>query len=157
VVEGQRVPEGALEAGGGHAVEVDDGGRGTERIAIFAPGEGTAIRENEGLSFCCHYCGTGDLDGILLVSTVGRSYFRKFSSHAHDNIRLLRTRLHSVVALSEEAAQRTNEAENLKPASPPDGFFLFSRSYSIPTTWKQNKPQTCHGFVVVIVVVAVSK
>jgi hypothetical protein len=64
VVEGQRVPEGAFEAGGGHAVEVDDGWRGTERIAIFAPGESTAIREGEGLSFCCHYCGTVDLDGI---------------------------------------------------------------------------------------------
>jgi hypothetical protein len=81
VVEGQRVPEGAFEARGGHAVEVDDGWRGTERIAMFAPGEGAVIREGEGLGFCCHCCGTADLDGIWAVSTVGRSYFRKFSSH----------------------------------------------------------------------------
>jgi hypothetical protein len=81
VVEGQRLPEGAFEAGRGHAVEVDDGWRGTERIAMFAPGEGAVIREGEGLGFCCHCCGTADLDGIWAVSTVGRSYFRKFSSH----------------------------------------------------------------------------
>jgi len=99
-VEGQRVPDDAFEAGGGHAVEVDDGRRGTERIAIFAPGEGTAISEDEGLSFCCHYRGTVDLDGIWVLSTtVGRSYFRKFSSHAHGNIRLLWARLRTVVAL----------------------------------------------------------
>jgi hypothetical protein len=64
VVEGQRLPEGAFEAGRGHAVEVDDGWRGTERIAMFAPGESAAIREDEGLGFCYHCCGTVDLDRI---------------------------------------------------------------------------------------------
>jgi len=89
VVEGQRLPEGAFEAGRGHAVEVDDGWRGTERIAMFAPGEGAAIREDERLSFCGHYRDTEDLDGISVVFTVGRSYFRIFSCHSHGNIRLL--------------------------------------------------------------------